>query len=164
MAEARRLHWATADTVLIEGATGSTSGIINGAFEVAERPDNGAPIYQRADGSDGWLYVSSFGWWVVGDEQAKNTRETSARCSAHSVEMAEGRLPEEVGAAWQVDDGQEFTEQRLRVLHGEAAKVAIAEVCVFAGLHAYTHTTAGTLVFSRCSAQLMTAQSIAGDL
>ena len=49
MAEARRQHWATAGTVLIEGATGSNSDIVNGAFEVAERPDNEPPIYRRAD-------------------------------------------------------------------------------------------------------------------
>ena len=145
MTEARRQHWATAGPVLIEGATGSKSAIVNGGFEVAERPDNEPPIYRRADGSDGWLYVSNAGKWTVGDEEDKDTRETSLGW-AHSVEAAEGRLPHEVGAAWKVHHNDSMkvsgnpTEQQLRVLHGEEAEVAIAEVCVYAHAPAGTHT------------------------
>ena len=160
MTEARRLHWATADTVLIEGATGLNSGIINGAFEVAERPDSEAPIYQRADGSDGWLYVNKDGRWTVGGKGHKGARKTRMSfdlCRAHSVEAADGRLPHEVGAAWQVDNSREFAEQQLRVLHGEAAEVAIAKVCVYARLHTCTQNT-GTLALScRSCAQPMAA-------
>ena len=55
--EARAQHWAMAGTVLIEGATGLNSGVVNGVFEVAERSDNEPPIYRRADGRDGRAHV-----------------------------------------------------------------------------------------------------------
>ena len=98
-------------------------------FEVAERPNNEPPIYRRADGSNGWLYANKNGKWAVGDKEDKDSRRTSLICFACSVEAAEGRLPHEVGAAWQVLDGGEWAEQQLRVLHGEEAEVGIAEVC-----------------------------------
>ena len=120
--------------MLIDGATGSYSDIVNGAYKVAERPHNEPPIYSRADDEDSWLFVDKDGQWAVGDTSGKDTRKTSARCTAHSVEAAEGRLPEEVAAAWQVWNSREFTEQLLRVLHGEEAEAAIAEVCVYAPL------------------------------
>ena len=65
MAEARRQHWATAGPVLIEGATGQNAGIVNGAFEVVERPENEPPVYRRADGWDVWLSVNNGGQWAV---------------------------------------------------------------------------------------------------
>ena len=46
-----------AGPVLVQGATGPNSAIINGAFDVAERPENEPPVYRRADGSDCWLYI-----------------------------------------------------------------------------------------------------------
>ena len=173
VAEARRWHWATAGPVLIEGASGLNSGFVNGAFEVVERPHNEPPIYRRADGRDWWLYVSSTGMWAVGDEEDKDAleedkveRKTSSACWAHSVEAAEGRLPHEVGAAWKVKDRfWKLTEQQLRVLHGEEAEVAIAEVWVYAYPPACTHMNAGMpALCHRSSAQPMAARSIVGDL
>ena len=116
--------------VLIKGATGPNSGIINGAFEVAERPDNEPPIYRRVDGRDAWLYVDKDGEWAVGGKEDKDARKTSSNCWAHSVE-AKGRLPHELGAAWQVVVSGEWTEQQLRVMHRKEVEVAIAEVCVY---------------------------------
>ena len=115
--QARVQHWAMAGLVLIEGATGSNSGIINGSFEVAERPDNEPPIYRRADGRDGWLFVGSDGKWEVGPMKDKDARKTWSTCCAHSVEQAQERLPNEVGAGWKVYDNGKWTEQQLRVLH-----------------------------------------------
>jgi hypothetical protein len=159
VAEARRRHWATAGPVLIEpdvqfwsitqNSVGSNSDIVNGAFEVAERPDNEPPIYRRADGSDGWLYVNKDGDWMMSDKEDKDAHKTSLEGTAHSVEAAEGRLPHEVGAAWKALDSGEWTEQQLRVLHGEEAEAAIAEVCVYAWPHACMHAHTGTLAFSR---------------
>ena len=62
---------------MIEGATGPISGMVNGSFEVAERPDNEPPIYWQADGWDGWLYVSSTGRWAVGSKKNKDRRKTT---------------------------------------------------------------------------------------
>ena len=131
MAEARRRHWATAGTVLIEGSIGPNSYFVNGTFEVAERPENEPPIYRRADGSDCWLYISKGGQWSLSGKENKDARKTSSMCWAHSVEVAEGRLPHELGAAWKVLDSREWTEQQLRVVHGEEAEAATAEVCVY---------------------------------
>ena len=126
----RARHWATASTLLIDGATGEHAGIVNGGWEVAERPEGEPPIYRRADGSDLWLFVACDGTWSVGDKEDKDERktlETQTWGWAYSV-AAEGRLPHEVGTAWKVLDGEEWTEQTVRVLHGEEAEAAIAEV------------------------------------
>ena len=121
--------------MLIKGATGSNAGIINGGFEVAERPDNEPPIYQRVDGSDGWLFVNPrVNRWTVGDQQDKDTRTTLSRGRAQSVAEAVGRLPHEVGSAWQVLDREinKWAVQQLRVVD--------VEVSVYACTHARTHT------------------------
>ena len=105
VAAARVCQWATAGPVLIKGATGLNADIINGGFEVAERPDDEPPIYQRVDGSDGWLFVNPrVNKWMVGEQQDKDARTTSSRGRAQSVAEAVGRLPHEVGSAWQVLD------------------------------------------------------------
>ena len=138
------IEWSS--TVLIEGATGLNSSTVNGTFEVAERPDKEPPIYRRAGGIDAWLYVNHTGKWAVGDNWDKDVRKTSSMCWARSVEEAQGRLPHEVGSAWDVVDGVEsrrgeyhsvgYTEQQLRVLHGEDTAAAIAKVCVYARRYA----------------------------
>ena len=132
-AEARALHWATASTVFIIGATpdsisgDSISGIINGAFEVAEWPDNEPPIYRRADGRDGWLYVDSEGKWAIGSEKDKDALGLWSWAYAYSVEEAQGRLPHEVGLTRTVYDenARGWFEQPLRVLHGEAEVLVV---------------------------------------
>ena len=131
-------HWATAGTVLIEGATGPNSQLVNGDFEVAERPDNEPPIYRRVDGRDWWLFVNKDDNWAVSHKEDKDARKTSSTCTAYSVEAADGRLPHEVGAAWKVYTGTELVRQQLRVLHGHEAEVAIAEVCVCVKTHECT--------------------------
>ena len=144
---ARVRHWATAGTVLIEGATGSSAGVVNGRFKVAERPDNEPPIYRKADGSDWWLYVSRRGTWVVGDTRNKDERR-SLMSAAFSSEAADGRLPHEVGRVWKVCDGGKwnqtpppYTDQQLRV-HDEvcACMRACTHACTCPHSHAHTHT------------------------
>ena len=54
------------------------------------------------------------------------------------------QLPHEVGTAWKVHDGGEWTKQTVRVLHGEEAVAAITEVmhvcvCVCTYVYAYTY-------------------------
>ena len=122
--------------MLIEGATGPNLGGINGAFEVAERPDNEPPIYRRADGRDWWLFVNKDDKWEVGSKESKDARKTSSARTAHLMEAAQGRLPHEVGTLWKVWDDREMAEQQLRVLHGVEAEAVIAEVCVYAHMHA----------------------------
>ena len=159
MADARARHWATAGTVLIQGAAGPHSGIVNGAFEVARRPDNQPPLYQRADGRDGWLFVNSRGNWAVGNKTNKDRRKISPGGCAFAVEEAEGRLPHEVGAAWRVrvngeltgaaDNEGQLSECQLQVLHGAEAEASIARVWMIARTHKFTHTSTGSLAFSR---------------
>ena len=160
VAEARARHWATAGTVLIEGATVLNSGLANGAFDVAERPDNEPPIYRRADGRDWWLFVNKDDEWAVGDGKNKDARKTSSRCTAYSMEAADGRLPHEVGAAWNVYIGKELIEQQLKMLHGHEAQAAIAEVCVYVRTHECTqvHTNVHTCmrVHARTEARVCT--------
>ena len=148
LAEARVQHCAMAGTVLIEGATGPKLAIINGVFEVAERPDHEPPIYRRADDRDGWLFVNSVGGWVVSNKEDKDERKTSSTGWAFSVEAAQGRLPHEVGARWMVSVSGELTEHRLRVLHGKEADAAIANVCAYACTHASTHTSMHTRTYA----------------
>ena len=107
--------------------------IVNGAFKVAERPDSGPPIYRRADGRDGWLYVCNSGNWTVGPKEDVDARETSWRCCAYSSEKAQGRLPHEVGAAWKVRNGGGWIEQQLQVLHGEGIDWSVTEVAAALG-------------------------------
>ena len=142
--------------MLIEGAIGARSGIVNGGFDVAEWPDNEPPIYRRFDGSDGWLFVNVVDKWTVGDQQDKDARKTLRGRylrgrRAQSVEEAAGRLPHEVGTEWQVFNGNRKTLQQLRLLHGEEAEVVIAQVSVYehtiqpstqARAHASAHTHA----------------------
>ena len=131
VAEEIRRHWAAAGLVLIEGATGPNSDFVNGRFEVAERPNKEPPIYSRADGKDGWLYVDKNGRWAVGDKkhkaECKTGTLTGGSCWAYSLKAAQGRLPEVVGTAWWV---LHIGKQQLRVLPGEEAEVVVAEVYV----------------------------------
>ena len=128
VAAARARHWATACTLLIDGATGEIADTVNGGWEVVERPEGEPPIYRRADGSDWWLFVACDGTWMVSSKDAKDNRKTHSRGWAHSVAAAEGRLPHEIGTAWKVWNGREWTEQTVRVVHGEEAEAAITEV------------------------------------
>ena len=121
----RRCHWATADTLLIKGAFGDYGDIINGSLEVAERPECKAPIYNRGD-TDFQPYVSSDDRWTIGHKQEKHKRKLKS--IAYSNEVENGRSPHEVGTAWMEIVHEQWTEQRVRVLHGEEAEAAIAEL------------------------------------
>jgi len=95
--------------VLISGATGENSALVNGVYDVTDEVSGGIPVYKKRE-AEQWLeYHVSRSMWMSRSTETKG--QTNVTCHA-SVACAIGVLPDKAPTGtWQVYDGAAWRTQ-----------------------------------------------------
>ena len=110
---AMRCAKASVPFMLIDGAEGKNSAIVNGLWKLVD-DEQGGVVY-RKDGEDYYIYYSVSGKWYVSDRSAKD-KKRNAGVAWTEVRKADS-LPIDA-KCWQMGDGKEWHMQSLRVRWG----------------------------------------------
>jgi len=108
------LDVAAAPAMIVRGAKGMRSTLVNGAFLLSEPPSDGeAPCFRNSEFDDTWLYFAVDGRWWISSTERKKRREASGW--AFSQPVAAGTLPSKC-VGWRVTLGDgHFMEQSLQI-------------------------------------------------
>ena len=94
--------------ICIEGATGDTSDLVNGYFElIPNELYNFRPLYRKVDDPDKWLLMARDGNWCVCNTESKELN--ISRCWCSSVDRRV--LTPDVVTGWEVWVNGKFTQQ-----------------------------------------------------